>query len=143
MPREEAPIHHVEPAVVATPTPPTKAVADSASSTPPSVLILDPPAAPAPVYQPMEWLTTGPSAGWFVDDPKRGLWDDLLAAPPSSSFCPIHGWGPCVPARLLTPTPSDEDPDHFLPPGYGPVELDYSPSSPASPATPPPAAAPS
>ena len=76
---------------------PTEAVASSASSTPPTVSIQEPPAAPAPAYKPTEWLIAGLSAGWLVNDPEQGpglsagwlvndpeqgLRDDPLAAPP-------------------------------------------------------------
>ncbi|KAF7001703.1 hypothetical protein CFC21_017314 [Triticum aestivum] len=58
---------------------------------------------------------------------------------PARDFCPVHGYGPCPspPATpppepevideplaypdLPTPTPADEDEEHFAPPGYGPV----------------------
>nr|XP_020149280.2 extensin-like [Aegilops tauschii subsp. strangulata] len=58
---------------------------------------------------------------------------------PARDFCPVHGYGPCPPPTatpppepevideplayldLPTPTPADEDDEHFAPPGYGPV----------------------
>ena len=58
---------------------------------------------------------------------------------PARDFCPVHGYGSCPPPPatpppepevideplaypdLPTPTPADEDEEHFAPPGYGPV----------------------
>lgn len=75
---------------------------------------------PPPVYAPMEWMLAGPSAGWLVDDPDRHFSDEELAAPPPPPLmysCPGYGYGSSLPS----PTPSDEDPEHFNPPGYDPL----------------------
>ncbi|KAE8771982.1 hypothetical protein D1007_56089 [Hordeum vulgare] len=74
---------------------------------------------PPPAYAPMEWMLAVPSAGWLVDDPDRSFTDEELAAPPPPPpplmySCPAYGYG----SRLPSPTPSDEDPEHFNPPGY-------------------------
>ncbi|KAE8798793.1 hypothetical protein D1007_25980 [Hordeum vulgare] len=72
---------------------------------------------PPPVYAPMEWMLAGPSAGWLVDDPDRSFTDEELAAPPPPPLmysCAAYGYG----SRLPSPTPSDEDTEHFNPPGY-------------------------
>lgn len=44
----------------------------------------------------------------------------------SAPYCLQHRFGSCpartgAPPRLPSPTPSDELPEHFFPPGYGPV----------------------
>jgi hypothetical protein len=76
--------------------------------------LLPPP--PAFSVPPMEWLLGGPSAGWLVDDPERDFSDEELAAPPPPPvyYYMLHG-------SLPSPTPSDEEPEHFAPPGYAPV----------------------
>ncbi|KAE8768234.1 hypothetical protein D1007_60313 [Hordeum vulgare] len=77
------------------------------------------PASP-PMYAPMEWMLAGPSAGWLVDDPDCSFTDEELATPPPPPLmysCPSYGCG----SSLLSPTPSDEDPEHFDPPGYDPL----------------------
>jgi hypothetical protein len=69
---------------------------------------------------PMEWLLGGPSTGWLVDDAERDFSDDDLAAPPPPPhmyYYLRHGFGPCLPS----PTPSNEDVQHFALPGYDPV----------------------
>jgi hypothetical protein len=84
----------------------------------------------------MEWLLGGPSAGWLVDDPERDFGDEELlapppppASPPTMYYCMRHGFGPCLPS----PTPSDEDMQHFAPPGYEPVPVpEFSSSSAAA-----------
>lgn len=77
----------------------------------------------------MEWMLAGPSAGWLVDDPDRSFTDEELAAPPPPPLmycCPAYGYG----SRLPSPTPSDEDPEHFNPPGYDPLpEFSSSPAA--------------
>ncbi|KAI5006448.1 hypothetical protein ZWY2020_033691 [Hordeum vulgare] len=83
---------------------------------------------PPPMYAPMEWMLAGPSAGWLVDDPDRSFTDEELAAPsppPLMYSCPAYGYG----SRLPSPTPSDEDPEHFNPPGYDPLPEFSSPSA--------------
>uniref|UniRef100_A0ACD5WYI3 Uncharacterized protein n=1 Tax=Avena sativa TaxID=4498 RepID=A0ACD5WYI3_AVESA len=65
----------------------------------------------------MEWLLGGPSAGWLIDDPERDFSDEEFEAPPPRLYYQRHGFGPC----LLSPTPSDEEPEHFAPPGYADV----------------------
>jgi hypothetical protein len=64
----------------------------------------------------MEWLLGGPSTGWLVDDPERDFSDEELAAPPPPPvyYYMLHG-------SLPSPMPSDEEPEHFAPPGYAPV----------------------
>uniref|UniRef100_A0A8I6XZB5 Uncharacterized protein n=1 Tax=Hordeum vulgare subsp. vulgare TaxID=112509 RepID=A0A8I6XZB5_HORVV len=72
---------------------------------------------PPPVYAPMEWMLAGPSAGWLVDDPDCSFTNEELAVPPPPPLmysCPAYRYG----SRLPSPTPSDEDPEHFNPPGY-------------------------
>ncbi|KAE8808442.1 hypothetical protein D1007_15192 [Hordeum vulgare] len=72
---------------------------------------------PPPMYAPMEWMLAGPSVGWLVDDPNRSFTDEELAAPPPPPLmysCPSYGYG----SRLPSPTPSEEDPEHFNPSGY-------------------------
>ncbi|KAI5019013.1 hypothetical protein ZWY2020_043901 [Hordeum vulgare] len=84
------------------------------------------PPPPPPMYAPMEWMLAGPSAGWLVDDPDRSFTDEELAAPPPPPLmysCPAYGYG----SRLPSPTPSDEDPEHFNPPGYDPLPEFSSP----------------
>ncbi|XP_071682838.1 uncharacterized protein [Lolium perenne] len=76
--------------------------------------LLPPP--PALTVPPMDWLLGGPSAGWLVDDPDRDFSDDELEAQPHPSvhYYMRHGYGSCLPS----PTPSEEEPEHFAPPGY-------------------------
>jgi hypothetical protein len=63
----------------------------------------------------MEWLLGGPSEGWLVDDPECDFSDDELEnQPPLICYFKRHGNGQCLPS----PTPSDEEPEHFAPPGY-------------------------
>jgi hypothetical protein len=81
--------------------------------------LLPPP--PAFTVPPMEWLLGGPSAGWLVDESERNFSDE--ATPPLQYYL-RHGYGPCLPS----PTPSDEDPAHFAPPGYAPMP-EFSSSS--------------
>ncbi|KAE8773781.1 hypothetical protein D1007_53935 [Hordeum vulgare] len=71
---------------------------------------------PPPVYAPMEWMLAGPSAGWLFDDPDCSFTNELAAPPPPPLVysCPAYGYG----SRLPSPTPSDEDPEHFNPTGY-------------------------
>jgi hypothetical protein len=94
------------------------------------------PVPPEFAVPPMEWLLGGPSAGWLVDDPERDFGDEELlapppppASPPTMYYCMRHGFGPCLPS----PTPSDEDMQHFAPPGYEPVPVpEFSSSSAAA-----------
>ncbi|KAE8795841.1 hypothetical protein D1007_29285 [Hordeum vulgare] len=82
-----------------------------------------------PVYAPMEWILVGPSAGWLVDDPDRSFTDEELATPPLPPLmysCPAYGNGSSLPS----PTPSDEDPEHFNPPGCDPLpEFTWTPAA--------------
>ncbi|KAI4987127.1 hypothetical protein ZWY2020_019927 [Hordeum vulgare] len=80
---------------------------------------------PPPVYAPMEWMLAGPSAGSLIDDPDRSFTDELAAPPlpPLMYSCPAYGYG----TRLPSSTPSDEDPEHFNPPGYDPLPEFSSP----------------
>ncbi|KAE8818935.1 hypothetical protein D1007_03329 [Hordeum vulgare] len=81
---------------------------------------------PPPMYAPMEWMLAGPSAGWLVDDSDRSFTDEEIAAPPPPPLmysCPAYGYR----SRLPSPTPSDEDPEHFNPPGYDPLPKFSSP----------------
>ncbi|KAI4993236.1 hypothetical protein ZWY2020_007549 [Hordeum vulgare] len=82
-----------------------------------------------PVYAPMEWILVGPSAGWLVDDPDRSFTDEELATPPLPRLmysCPAYGNGSSLPS----PTPSDEDPEHFNPPGCDPLpEFTWTPAA--------------
>jgi hypothetical protein len=76
----------------------------------------------------MEWLLGGPSVGWLVDDPERYFNDEELAAPPPPPPSPMyyylrHGYGPGLPSS----TPSDEDQEHFAPPGYAPTTEFFQP----------------
>jgi hypothetical protein len=79
---------------------------------------VDEPLPPPPAFSvpPMEWLLGGPSAGWLMDDPERDFSDEELAAPPPPPvyYYMLHG-------SLPSPTPADEEPEHFAPPGYAPV----------------------
>jgi hypothetical protein len=94
------------------------------------------PVPPEFAVPPMEWLLGGPSAGWLVDDPERDFGDEELLAPPpppaspqTMYYCMRHNFGPCLPS----PTPSDEDMQHFAPPGYEPVPVpEFSSSSAAA-----------
>ncbi|KAE8777943.1 hypothetical protein D1007_49230 [Hordeum vulgare] len=69
---------------------------------------------------PMEWLVAGPSAPFLGEE-------DLLpwqALPPLPPYCLQHL--PCLAHTgatpgLPSPMPSDEIPEHFFPPGYGPI----------------------
>jgi hypothetical protein len=64
---------------------------------------------------PMEWLLGRTSAGWLVDDPERDFSDDELTAPPlPMHYYMRHGYGPRLPSMI----PSDEEQEHFAPPGY-------------------------
>jgi hypothetical protein len=75
----------------------------------------------------MEWLLGGPSAGWLIDDPERDFGDEERAVPSSPMYYYLrHGYGPCLPS----PTPSDEDQEHFALPGYVPrTEFFQSPTA--------------
>jgi hypothetical protein len=84
-------------------------------------LLPPPPVLPVP---PMEWLLGGPSTGWLVDEPERNFSHEEDEATPPLQYYLRHGYGPCLPS----PTPSDEDPAHFAPPGYAPVP-EFSSSS--------------
>ncbi|KAM3383970.1 hypothetical protein ACQJBY_008556 [Aegilops geniculata] len=84
------------------------------------------PATPPPsvfTIPPMDWLLAGPSAPFLVEEE---MFTCELAPPPLPPYCVQHQFGPCpartgAPARKPSPTPSDELPEHFIPPGYGPV----------------------
>uniref|UniRef100_A0A8I6WZ67 Uncharacterized protein n=1 Tax=Hordeum vulgare subsp. vulgare TaxID=112509 RepID=A0A8I6WZ67_HORVV len=124
-PREEAPVIPQEvvaaPMVVATvPEVAAEVGIDEASAS--NITTQLPP--PPPVYAPMEWMLAGPSAEWLVDDPDRSFTDELAAPPPPPLMysCPAYGYG----SRLPSPTPSDEDPEHFNLPGYDPLP-EFSP----------------
>uniref|UniRef100_A0A8R7VEE3 Uncharacterized protein n=1 Tax=Triticum urartu TaxID=4572 RepID=A0A8R7VEE3_TRIUA len=66
----------------------------------------------------MEWMLAGPSTGWLFDDPDRYFSDEALVAPPPLMYsCLGFGYG----SGLPSPTPSDEDPEHFNPPGFDPL----------------------
>ncbi|KAM3259856.1 hypothetical protein ACQJBY_051258 [Aegilops geniculata] len=72
---------------------------------------------------PMDWLLAGPSAPFLGEEE---MFPCEIAPPPLPPYCVRHGFGPCpartgAPPRKPSPTPSDELPEHFLPPGYGPV----------------------
>lgn len=72
---------------------------------------------------PMEWLLAGPSAPFLGEEE---MFPCELAPPPLPPYCLQHEFGPCpartgAQPRLPSPTPSDELPEHFFPPGYGPV----------------------
>uniref|UniRef100_A0ACD5UXA9 Uncharacterized protein n=1 Tax=Avena sativa TaxID=4498 RepID=A0ACD5UXA9_AVESA len=71
----------------------------------------------------MEWLLGGPSAGWLVDDPERNFSDEEDGATTPLQYYLRHGYGPCPPS----PTPSDEDPEHFAPPGHAAVTNFFQP----------------
>ena len=71
----------------------------------------------------MEWLLAGPSAPFLGEEE---MFPCELAPPPLPPYCLQHEFGPCpartgAQPRLPSPTPSDELPEHFFPPGYGPV----------------------
>ncbi|KAI5020384.1 hypothetical protein ZWY2020_045272 [Hordeum vulgare] len=117
-PREEAPVIPQE--VVATPmvvaaVPEVAADVGIDEASASNITTQLPP--PPPVYAPMEWMLAGPSAGWLVDDPDCSFTNEELAAPPPPPrmySCPTYEYG----SRLPSPTPSDEDTEHFNPPGY-------------------------
>ena len=72
---------------------------------------------------PMEWLLAGPSTPFLGEEE---MFPCELAPPPLPPYCLQHEFGPCpartgAQPRLPSPTPSDELPEHFFPPGYGPV----------------------
>ena len=115
-------VHQAGPSAPATaanhagPSAPAPAVADDyivPTTPPPSVLTIPP----------MDWLLGGPSAPFLK---KEEMFPCELAPPPLPPYCVRHGFESC-PARTgappwkLSPTPSDELPEHFIPPGYGPV----------------------
>ncbi|KAI4987962.1 hypothetical protein ZWY2020_029592 [Hordeum vulgare] len=83
------------------------------------------PATPPSAFNipPMDWLLVGPSASFLGEEE---MFPCELAPPPLPPYCVQHEFGPCpartgAPPRLPSPTPSDELPEHSLPPGYGPV----------------------
>ncbi|XBI49918.1 hypothetical protein VPH35_113400 [Triticum aestivum] len=82
---------------------------------------------PLPVYASMEWMLAGPSAGWIVNDPDCYFSGKELAVQPLLMYsCPGYGYGSSLPS----PTPSDEDAEHFNPPGYDPLPEFSSPLAP-------------
>ncbi|KAE8806907.1 hypothetical protein D1007_17001 [Hordeum vulgare] len=84
---------------------------------------------PPSVYAPMEWMLARPSAGWLVDDPDLSFTNEELVAPPPPELMysfPAYGYGSSLPS----PTPSDEDPEHFNPLGYDPLpEFTWTPAA--------------
>jgi hypothetical protein len=60
-----------------------------------------------------------------VDDPKRDFSDDEPAAQPPLPvyYYMRHGYRGCLPSS----TPSNEEPEHFAPPGYAPVTEVFEP----------------
>ena len=154
--REQTPVAAAKPAVVAVPEPVVVAVPDVAAPEAATEDVVDAvyedeasvsdvsadaddlmPVPPEFAVPPMEWLLGGPSAGWLVDDPERDFSDDNLAAPPPPPpMSPMHyymrhGFGPCLPS----PTPSDEDAQHFAPPGYDSLPEFSAPPDVAQPET--------
>ncbi|KAI4974670.1 hypothetical protein ZWY2020_048277 [Hordeum vulgare] len=82
---------------------------------PPAPSFVAPPM-PSFVAPPMGWLLAGSSAPFLGEE------DAGLAPPPTPPYYPgLRETAPPLHPQLPTPTPSDEDPIHFFPPGYGPV----------------------
>ena len=80
----------------------------------------------------MDWILGGPAAPILGEEDDFGA---TLAPPPFPAYFPGAVFNP------PSPTPSDEDPEHFMPPGYGLVpKLDSPPRAEENDA--PPAAAP-
>ncbi|VAH31711.1 unnamed protein product [Triticum turgidum subsp. durum] len=115
-------VHQAGPSAPATaanhagPSAPARAVADDyivPTTPPPSVFTIPP----------MDWLLGGPSAPFLGEEE---MFPCELAPPPLPPYCVRHGFESCpartgAPPRKPSPTPSDELPEHFMPPGYGPV----------------------
>uniref|UniRef100_A0ACD5X0A8 Uncharacterized protein n=1 Tax=Avena sativa TaxID=4498 RepID=A0ACD5X0A8_AVESA len=116
----------------------------SAFSIPPMDWLLGGPATPF-LGEDFDTVLAPPPSGIFFNDDMDGVASFVAhgygpcPACDGVLLCPVHGYGPCPPALetpspeqqvvdalhaypdLSMPTPSDEDPEHFLPPGYSPV----------------------